>query len=90
MLHGSEPQLVQPSDLSTQRRLVAEIRQRFSSPDRYPLLQLRGRGDRVRAHRDLRVLEESLESLGIDLSRLGVEDVAAGPCLDPCVAEHLP
>ena len=84
-LEGLEPKLLEPRDLGLRPRLVGELDQRLSSPERKRLPQQPARLDRGRGPR---VTDELLETEQIERPGIGMELVRRGDGPDQVAAER--
>src|SRR5206468_586827 len=88
-LEGGEPQLLDPPERRLRERLVGEIGERRTSPERERIAQPLRRGLR---RRPVRLLDELRETFEVELTPLGAEQVSRRLRLEPLTrgAERLP
>ena len=81
LLDRLEPEFLEPRDLSGQRRLAREIRERWAPPERQGLAEDPiGRSGFVAVR--TRLVEQVFEPLGVHLVAIRPEEVAGGVRLD--------
>jgi hypothetical protein len=78
-LHRRQPQLLQPGRLRLRPRLVGELRQGGTAPQRQRLIQQPGRVGRVPRRRPSRLGDEPVEPGRVDLLVVQLEQVAGRP-----------
>ena len=86
LLEQRQPQLLEPRDLALREGLVAELLERRAAPELERVAKLRAA--LARGH-DLRLLQERLRPVHVQLGRVDANQVAGRLRDDPVGAEHL-